>query len=51
MFPYSTLLGATVDTCLASVYEAFLKMLTLFLRGGPWEMTAWFDSEYMHGAF
>ena len=22
-FPYATLLGSTVDTCLASVYEAF----------------------------
>ena len=27
-FPYSTLLGLTVDTCLASVYEAFWNNFT-----------------------
>ena len=26
--PYATLLGSTVDTCLASVYEAFWKIFT-----------------------
>ena len=31
-FPYATLLGLTVDTCLASVYEAFQK---IFTRYGP----------------
>ena len=28
-FPYATLLGSTVDTCLASVYEAFWKNFTI----------------------
>ena len=31
-FPYATLLGSTVDTWLASVYEAFSKNFTRFLR-------------------
>ena len=30
MFPYSVLLGSTVDTCLASVFEAFWKNFLLF---------------------
>ena len=33
-FPYATLLGSTVDTCLASVYEAFWKNFTRFIREG-----------------
>ena len=31
-FPYDALLGSTVDTCLASVYEAFWKNFTHFIR-------------------
>ena len=30
LFPYATLLGSTVDTRLASVYEAFWKNFTRF---------------------
>ena len=29
--PYSALRGSTLDTCLATVYEAFWKIFTLFL--------------------
>ena len=37
-FPYATLLGSTVDTCLASVYEAFGRF-SHFFPGLLWEMT------------
>ena len=33
-FPYATLLGLTVDTCLASVYEAFWMTFTRFICDG-----------------
>ena len=33
-FPYAALLGSTVDTCLASVFEAFRMNFTRFLRDG-----------------
>ena len=33
MFPCATLLGSTVDTCLASVYEAFGKNHALLVVG------------------
>ena len=32
--PYSPLLGSSVDTCSASVYEAFWTTFTRTLRGG-----------------
>ena len=31
-FPYAALIGSTVDTCLASVYEAFWNNFTRFIR-------------------
>ena len=42
IFPYSAALGSTMDTCIASVYEAFGSISHVARRSLQWHVQGWF---------